>query len=157
MRLLIMRLCTFLSIIAGVILIVMAIITFADVVMRYMGKPIPGAYEIIAYLGVSVIGFSLPRASMMKTHVYVDLVIDKMSGKSKMIMKTCTRILVILFFLCTGWYFIKMGINFINTRSVTMTLQVPFYPVVFGMAICCFVQAIVSIYEIFEKEGGTHE
>lgn len=154
MRSFIIRLCNFMNIIAAVVLIVMALLTFVDIVMRYMGRPVPGAYEVIAYLGVAVVGFALPRASLMKTHVYVDILYDKMTGKPKMIMKTCTRILIAAIFLCTAWYFVRMGMSFVATRAVTMTLRVPFHPVVFGMAFCCFVQSLVSIWEIFEKEGG---
>jgi TRAP-type C4-dicarboxylate transport system permease small subunit len=154
MRTFITRLSNYMSVVAGIILMVMAVLTFVDVVMRYMGKPVPGAYEVIAYLGVAVTGFALPRASLMKTHVYVDLVYDKMTGKPKMIMKTFTRILVAAFFLCTAVYFVRMGLSFIAARAVTMTLRVPFHPVVFGMAFCCLVQSMVTIWEIFEKEGG---
>ena len=154
MRTFVMRLSNYMSVVAGVVLIVMAVLTFVDVIMRYIGKPVPGAYEVIAYLGVAVTGFALPRASLMKTHVYVDLVVDKISRKPRTVLKTITRILVAAFFLCTAWYFVRMGQSFIAARVVTMTLRVPFYPVVFGMAFCCLVQSMVTIREIFEKEGG---
>jgi TRAP-type C4-dicarboxylate transport system permease small subunit len=154
MRIFIVRLSNYMSLVAGAVLVIMAALTFIDVVMRYIGKPVPGAYEVIAYLGVAVTGFALPRASLMKTHVYVDLVIDKLSWKPRTILKIITRILVAAFFLCTAWYFVRMGQSFIAARAVTMTLRVPFYPVVFGMAFCCLVQSIVTIWEIFEKEGG---
>jgi len=145
------------SIIAGAVLIFMVILTFVDVVMRFFGRPVPGVYEVIAYLGVAVTGFALPRASMMKTHVYVDLVIDKVSSKTRKSLKVFTRIVVFLMFFFAAWYFVEMGKSFIATRSVTMTLRLPFYPVVFGMAVTCLAQCLVSIYEIFEKEGGSNE
>jgi hypothetical protein len=47
-----------------------------------------------------------------------------------------------------------MGQSFIAARAVTMTLRVPFHPVVFGMAFCCLVQIAISVWEIFEKGGG---
>jgi len=157
MRTFIMRLSNYMSVLAGVVLIIMAVLTFVDIIMRYIGKPVPGAYEVIAYLGVAVVGFSLPRASLMKTHVYVDIVIDRISTKYRTILKTITRILIAVFFLCTAWYFVRMGQSFVAARAVTMTLRVPFHPVVFGMAFCCLVQSIVTIWEIFEKEGGRNE
>jgi TRAP-type C4-dicarboxylate transport system permease small subunit len=157
MRVLFMKLSAFMSIIAGIILVAMILITFADIIMRFMGSPIPGVYEVIAYLGVAVAGLALPRASMMKTHVYVDLLIDRMSGIPKKTMKIFTRILVCIFFLLTGWYLMRMGISFVVTKTVTMMLRVPYYPVVFAAAFGCFVQCAVSIYEMFEREGETNE
>jgi TRAP-type C4-dicarboxylate transport system permease small subunit len=135
----------------------MVILTFIDIVMRFFGSPVPGVYEVIAYLGVAVTGFALPRASMMKTHVYVDIVIDKVSPEWRKAMKVFTRLVVFFMFLFTAWYFIEMGKSFIATNSVTMTLRLPFYPVVFGMTVSCLAQCMVSICEIFEKEGATNE
>jgi TRAP-type C4-dicarboxylate transport system permease small subunit len=90
----------------------------------------------------------------MKAHVAVDFVTEKLSGKPKMIVKVITRVLVALFFMITAWYFVGMAQSFIATKSVTMTLKLPFYPVVFVMVFSFFVQGIVSIYQIFEEEGG---
>jgi TRAP-type C4-dicarboxylate transport system permease small subunit len=148
-------LCNVMSIVAGFILLVMIVVTMADVVLRYLGRPIVGAYEIVAFLGVAVIGFALPRASALKTHVYVDLVIDKLPVKTQKIMKIITRLLVFLMFLGAAWYFVTMGINYIATKTVTMGLKVPFYPVVFALAASCIVQCLVSLCEIFGDDGGT--
>ena len=147
-------LCNSMSIIAGFILLVMIGLTMADVILRYLGRPIVGAYEIVAFLGVAVIAFALPRASALKTHVYVDLLIDKLPVKTQKVMKTITRILVFLMFLGAAWYFIIMGKNYIATKTVTMSLRVPFYPVVFALAASCIVQCLVSLCEIFGDEGG---
>jgi TRAP-type C4-dicarboxylate transport system permease small subunit len=147
-------LCNVMSIIAGFILLVMIGVTMADVVLRYLGSPIIGAYEIVAFLGVAVIGFAMPRASALKTHVYVDLLIDKLPVRSQKVMKTITRILVFLMFLGAAWYFILMGKNYIATKTVTMSLKVPFYPVVFALAASCVVQCLVSLCEIFCDDGG---
>jgi len=145
------------SLIAGVILVIMIGVTFADVVLRYLGRPIVGAYEVVAFLGVAVIGFALPRASMLKTHVYVDLLIDKLPRKPRRIIKVVTRILVFLMFLAAAWYFVLMGRGYMATKTVTMSLKVPFYPVVFVLAGSCVVQCLVSLCEIFGVEGGRDE
>jgi TRAP-type C4-dicarboxylate transport system permease small subunit len=139
---------------AGIVLIFMAALTFADILMRYFWRPIPGVYEVVAFLGLALAGFILPRSSLMKAHVAVDFVTEKLSAKPRMIVKIITRVLVALFFVITAWYFIGMAQSFIATKSVTMTLKLPFYPVVFVMVFSFFVQGIVSIYQIFEKEGG---
>jgi TRAP-type C4-dicarboxylate transport system permease small subunit len=139
---------------AGIVLIFMAALTFADIVMRYFWTPIPGVYEVVAYLGLALAGLVLPRSSLMKAHVAVDFVTEKLSGKPKLIVLIITKVLVALFFVITAWYFVGMAQSFIATKSVTMTLKLPFYPVVLVMVFSFFVQGIVSIYQIFEEEGG---
>jgi TRAP-type C4-dicarboxylate transport system permease small subunit len=145
------------SIIAGVILLAMAGLTLADVIMRYFRKPIIGTYEVVAFLGVAVVAFSLPRASMTKTNVVVDLVIDKLPPRWRRACEICTRVMVFGMFLIGVWYFFNMAQNFVSTNTVTPTLRVPFYPVVYAMALSCFVQCLVSLLEIFDPRGGIHE
>ena len=148
---------SFMSMIAGIILIAMMGVTLADIVLRFVGRPIVGAYEIVAFLGVAVIALALPRASILKTHVYVDLLIDRLPTKSRKVLRVITRILVFSMFLTAAWHFILMGKSYIATKTVTMSLKVPFYPVVFALAASSIVQCLVSLCEIFTDDGGTNE
>ncbi|MFH0821569.1 MAG: TRAP transporter small permease [Pseudomonadota bacterium] len=150
-------LCNFMSIMAGVVLLVMIGVTLADIGLRYLGRPIVGAYEIVAFLGVAVIGLALPRASFLKTHVYVDLLIDALPANGRRPLRIVTRALVLVMFLGAAWYFILMGQSYMATNTVTMSLRVPFYPVVFALAGSCVVQCLVSLCEILEEIGGSHE
>jgi TRAP-type C4-dicarboxylate transport system permease small subunit len=142
------------SIIAGLVLLIMAGLTLADVVLRYFGKPIPGAYELVAFMGVAVAALALPRASMLNTHVYVDLAVDRMPDRWQRFFRIFTRLLVFLMFLVGAWYFVYMARNFIVTETVTMTLRVPFYPVVFALSAASIAQCLVCLCEIFGGQGG---
>jgi len=142
------RLTGYMSVAAGVIRIFMACLTFVDVVMRIFGKPIPGVYEVVGFLGVALAAFVLPRSSLERAHVGVDFAVEKLSAKPRLVMKVITRILIAVFFLVAAWYFVDMARSFIVTKSVTMTLRLPYYPVVFAMVFSFFVQGLVSIYQI---------
>jgi TRAP-type C4-dicarboxylate transport system permease small subunit len=146
------RLTSYMAAAAGLILIFMAALTFADIIMRIFGRPIPGVYEVVGFLGVALAAFVLPRSSLERAHVGVDMVYEKLSPKTRIVVKICTRILVAAFFLAGAWYFVGMAQSFVATRSVTMTLKLPFYPVVYVLVFSFVVQTIVSIYQIFEKE-----
>jgi TRAP-type C4-dicarboxylate transport system permease small subunit len=156
MRRFVIRLSNYMSVVAGIVLILMAVLTFADIVMRLFGRPIPGIYEVVALLGLAVVGFALPRSSFMKAHVGVDLMVEKASQQTRKTMLVGTRILVAAFFLISAWYFVGMAQSFIAAKMVTMTLRVPLYPVVFVMVLSFFVQALVAICQIFEKGDGGH-
>jgi TRAP-type C4-dicarboxylate transport system permease small subunit len=146
------RLTGYMSVAAGIVLVFMACLTFADIIMRVFGKPIPGVYEVVGFLGVAVAAFVLPRSSLERAHVGVDLVVEKLSSKPRMVIKIITRVLVAVFFFMAAWYFVGMAQSFIATKSVTMTLKLPFYPVVYVLVFSFFVQGIVSVYQIVEKE-----
>ena len=134
----------------------MALLTFANIVMRIFWAPIPGVYEVVGFLGVAVAGFVLPRSSLMKAHVGVDLVVEKASLRARLVVLIITRILVAAFFLIGAWYFVDMAHSFIATKNVTMTER-SFYPVVFVMAFSFVVEAIVAVYQMFEREEKGNE
>jgi TRAP-type C4-dicarboxylate transport system permease small subunit len=158
MRKIVVHVSNYMSVLAGIVLICMAAITFGDIVMRLMGSPIPGVYEVVAYLGLALAALVLPRSSLMKAHVAVDFLTEKVSVKPRMVMKIFTRVLVALFFLFTAWYLVGMAQSFIATRSVTMTLKIPFYPIIYVMVFSFLMQGLVSVCQIFEKEeGGCNE
>lgn len=154
MHTLVTRLSNYLSVLAGLILLFMTGLTFVDVLLRYFGKPIVGAYELVAFLGVAVSAFALPRASLKKAHVYVDIVVDKLPSRWHTVFRVFTRILVFLMFFFAIFYFLFMARNFIATHSVTMTLKVPFYPVVFALAASCIVQCLACVCEIMDDVRG---
>jgi TRAP-type C4-dicarboxylate transport system permease small subunit len=144
------------SVISGTILIFMAGLTLADVILRMFRKPILGTYEIVAFLGAAVAGFALPRASLKGAHVNVDLVTSKLPRNLKRLINIITKLLGVLLFLFGAIYLFQMGMNFYLTKTVTMTLRVPFYPVVFGLAVSCLVQCLVSLSQIFDGKGENH-
>jgi TRAP-type C4-dicarboxylate transport system permease small subunit len=116
-------------------------------------KPILGTYEIVAFLGAAVAGLALPRGSLKGANINVDLVSSKLSPKTQKALLIVTKLLGILLFLFGAIYLALMGRNFYLTKTVTMTLRVPFYPVVFGLAFSCLVQCLVSLSQMFDDKG----
>jgi TRAP-type C4-dicarboxylate transport system permease small subunit len=112
-----------------------------------------GTYEIVAFLGAAVAGFALPRGSLKGANINVDLVSSKLPPKTQRVLLIITKLLGILLFLFGAIYLAQMGRNFYLTKTVTMTLRVPFYPVVFGLAFSCLVQCLVSLSQIFDDKG----
>jgi len=150
------RLSIYMSVISGSILVFMAALTLADVILRFFRMPILGTYEIVAFLGAAVAGFALPRGSLKGANINVDLVSSKLPPKAQRVLLIATKLLGVLLFLFGAIYLGLMGRNFYLTRTVTMTLRVPFYPVVFGLAVSCLVQCLVSLSQIFDDKGATN-
>jgi TRAP-type C4-dicarboxylate transport system permease small subunit len=147
----------FFNLIAGISLSFLMFLTIFDVVLRFFRKPIVGTYELVAFAGAVVIGFSVPFTSWVKGHVYVDFLILRFSKKTRNILHILTRCLVIWLFLMIGWNLIKYGMDLHKSGEVSLTLQVPFYPVAYGLAICCFIQCIVIFCDILKILGGEYE
>ena len=147
----------FLNIIAGISLTFLMLLTIADVILRGFRSPVPGTFEMVAFAGAVVIGFSLPRTSWLRAHIFVDFFILKFSQKGRDVFNITTRCMVIILFFLIGWNLIKFGIDLQKSGEVSLTLQMPFFPVAYGVGVCCFVQCLVMVCDIMKIFGGKYE
>lgn len=140
--------------IAAIALGFMILLTVADVILRYFKKPIIGTYEMVALSGAIIIGFSLPFTSMLKGHVNVDVLTQKLPPKGRKIIGSVTKCLGIILFLIIGWNLFILGMDFHKVGEVTPTRHLPIHPVLYGVGICCFFESLVLLVNIFNILGG---
>jgi TRAP-type C4-dicarboxylate transport system permease small subunit len=131
------------NVLGGILLTLLMLITVADVFLRSLRRPIVGSFELVAFLGALVLGFSLPFTSWVRGHIYVDFLILKLRPSARKAFHIFTRCLGMGLFFLIGWNLIKMGTDLYRSGEVSLTLQMPFYPVVYGVGICCFIQCLV--------------
>ena len=153
----VLRLSKSVNVIAEVTLTFMMFLTVADVILRSFKRPIVGTYELVAFSGAVAIGFSVPLTSWMRGHVSVDLFTSRFSQRAKDIFDIGTRCLVIALFILVGWRLIKYGMDLHRVKEVSMTLQMPFYPVAYGLGISFFIQCLVLFCDILKISGGKYE
>jgi len=154
---LIFRVSRFLNIIAGITLTFMMFLTVSDVILRFLRRPIVGTYELVAFSGAVVIGFALPFTSWLRGHIFVDFFISRFSRTLRNIFYIFTRVLVIWLFLMIGWNLFLYGRDLYKSGEVSLTLQMPFYPVAYGVGVCCFIQCLVLFCDILKIIGGAYE
>ena len=133
---------------AGVTLTLVMGITVADVILRILGRPIVGAFELVAFFGAMVIGFSIPFTSWVRGHIFVDFLIMKFSKGVRKGIHVFTRLLGGVLFGLIGWNLMKMGADLQRSGEVSPTLHVPFYPVVYGIGVVCLIQVLVLVADI---------
>jgi len=146
-----------LNIVGGAALVFIVVLTAADVILRSFRRPILGAYEIVGFTGSIVILFSLPFASWFRSHIYVDFFILKFSQKVRKIFNVLTRVLVLCLFSLFGWNMLLYGMDLRRSGEVSPTLKIPFYPVVYAIGICCFIQCLVFLCDIVKIYEGQYE
>jgi TRAP-type C4-dicarboxylate transport system permease small subunit len=145
-----------LSVVAGTALTLMMLLTVADVVMRAGGRPIMGTYEVVGFALALVIGFSIPKVSLKRQHIYMNFV-DKLSKRNRALMNIFTRILCIILFVLIGYSLFSIGNEFWKSGEVSPTIKLPFFPVAYGVGICCFIECFVFLFEIVKSWRAIHE
>ena len=151
------RISKFLNAIAGINLTFLMLLTIADVVLRLFKKPVVGTYEMVAFAGAVVIGFSMPLTSYVRQHIFVDFLILKFPQKVRDIFNIATRCLVIALFLLVGWNMFKYAWDLQKSGEVSLTLQMPFYPVAYAIGVCSFIQCLVLLCDVVKIIGGKNE
>jgi TRAP-type C4-dicarboxylate transport system permease small subunit len=145
-----------LSVVAGTALTLMMFLTVADVVMRAGGRPIMGTYEVVGFALALVIGFSIPRVSLNRQHIYMNFV-DKLSKRNRAFMTIFTRMLCIILFVFIGYSLFSIGNEFWRSGEVSPTIKLPFFPVAYGVGICCFIECFVFLFDIARSWRAIHE
>ncbi|HVN95000.1 MAG TPA: TRAP transporter small permease [Syntrophorhabdaceae bacterium] len=146
-----------LSFIGGAALSLMMFLTVADVIMRALGYPILGTYEMVALALAVVIGFTIPMVSLDRGHVYMEILLEKLSKRPRAIMNTLTRVFCLILFMVIGYNLIMVGVELHASGEVSSTLKIPFFPIAYGVGICCFLECLVFIFDIVKIWRGQYE
>jgi len=146
-----------LNTIAGIAVTFMMLLTVADVILRAGGRPIIGTFEVVSLLLALVIGFGIPQVSIDRGHVSMDFLMDKLSKRGRNVMNTFTRALCLILFALIGFNLFNVGARFHASGEVTPTIMIPFYPVAYGVAVCCLLECCVFLFDIVRIWRGQYE
>jgi len=153
------RLAEYMSIIAGAAIIIMMLLSTADVLLRLGGplyskykyeflsfiQPIPGTYELVSFLGTVAAAFAIAHTSIKGGHVSVSLVTQLMAKKTRTVIRIITNTLALLFFGLLTWRCILYAQELKKFGEVSMTLRLPYYPFVYVFAFASLIMSAVII------------
>jgi len=153
------RLAEYMSFIAGTAIIIMMLLSTADVLLRLGGplyskfeywflrfiQPIPGTYELVSFLGTVAAAFAMAHTSIKGGHVSVSLVTRLLSKRVRIVIQIITNTLALVFFGLLTWRSILYAQELKFYGEVSMTLQLPYYPFVYGVAFASFAMSVVLI------------
>jgi TRAP-type C4-dicarboxylate transport system permease small subunit len=151
------RLSKWMNAIAGVALAFIMFLTVADVFLRLFGAPIVGTYEMVGLGGAIVIGFGIPMTSWQRGHIFVDFFVQRFSAFVQNVFNFCTRLVSMGLFALIGWNLFIIAFEYYKSGEVTLTRSLPFYPVAYGLGVCCFIQVLVLFCDLVKILGGKYE
>ena len=146
-----------LAAVAGAALALLMLLTIADVVLRTLGRPIVGTYELVALGGAIAIGLSLPLTSWVRGHIYVDSFVARLPRVPRAVLNIATRLLVLALFFLLGWNLVKYAMDLRAAGEVTPTLRVPFFPVALGVGLSCLIECLVMVADIVKIFRAEYE
>jgi len=137
--------------IAAIAVTAMMLLTCADVLLRILRCPIPGTYEIVGLLGATFVSFSLAHTTTERGHIAVDFLVRKLSPMMQTLIDCINSIICALLFAVITWQSILYALDLKNSGEVSMTLQMPIHPFVFGIALGCGMLSLVLFFRSVES------
>ncbi len=144
--------------VAGTAIVAMMLLTCADVVLRYFRRPIPGTYELVCFLGAVAVSFAMAHTSIEKGHVSVSFVVSLFPPRIQGLIECITSCFGLFLFALISWQSIIYANDLHASREVSLTLELPFYPFVYGIgfsaAVVCLTllsDLIKNALKVFEK------
>ena len=146
-----------LNVIGSTALTFMMFLTVTDVIMRAFGYPIMGTYEVVALSLALVIGFGIPRVSMDRQHVYMEVVLERLSKRGRAAMNVFTRLICLGLFVLIAYGLFVVGGELNESGEVSSTLSIPFFPIAYAVSVCCLIECLVFVFDIVKIWRGQYE
>ena len=156
--------------VAGGAIVFMMLLTCIDIVLRLsvtiyhnthwefltLFHPIPGTYELVMYMGAVAVSFAMAHTSVEKGHVAVSFVVDLFPARVQSTIETITISCGLIFFILLVWQSVLYGNDLRASGEVSLTLELPFYPFVYGIGFSALAVCLVLLTDLTRCLSGTN-
>jgi TRAP-type C4-dicarboxylate transport system permease small subunit len=126
----------------------MMFLTCMDVVLRALRHPIPGTYELVGFLGALAVALSLAQTSIERAHIAVDFIVRKLPPRLRAGVDIATTLAGTALFALASLQCWRYGRDLQLTGEVSLTLELPIYPIVYGLAAGCTVLTLALALDL---------
>lgn len=141
-----------LGVAASALLLFMMLLTFVDVVLRYLfNRPLAGAFEVTELVLLVLIFAGLPLVTYADEHALMDF-IDRLLGPrgTRALERTVQA-------LCAGVMFLLAWLVWLKAdriwayRDTTDVLRIVYGPFVYFMAVAIGLTGVIHLYKLIER------
>lgn len=131
--------------VAAAAIVAMMLLTVADVVLRLFRMPIPGTYEVVGFLGAAIIAFSLAYTASERGHITVDFLVQRFPRRAQAFFDAVNEMAASVFFGLIAFAGIHAASDMKRAGEVSLTLELPTYSILYGIAAGCALLALVLL------------
>ncbi|BAO29425.1 TRAP transporter small permease [Sulfuritalea hydrogenivorans] len=141
------KLCRFFAICAGIMLILMALMSLTSIVGRSLfDKPILGDYELVQMMSAVAVTLSLPFCQMIRGHIIVDFFTTGLPRKVNRVFDILASLILAVAAFAFSW---RIGIGMFDLREngdASMLLNVPTWWGYAPMVLSFFLLGCAALY-----------
>ncbi len=134
--------------IAGGAIILMMVITVADVVLRLFNIGITGAYDLVRACGAIGVACALPYLTAVKGHIAIEFFYHKFGKTGRVVLDTVFRFSSLVIFGLLTFYTLRNGISLYKSGEVFANLGLPVFWIPIIISLNCLLMMVVFIYHL---------
>ncbi len=148
------KLAKFFAIFAGIVMVVITVLTCYSVIGRQFGKPIQGDFELVQLAMAFAVSAFLPYCQLKRGNIIVDFFTTKASQGTRNALDRLGCICVALMMALFCWRTFLGGLNEQNTGSVSMLMQLPTYPAYYAMVPAFALATVIALAQAFQPASA---
>src|SRR6185295_4628994 len=138
-----------LGVASAVILLVMMLLTFVDVVARYLfNRPIAGAFEVTELLLLVLIFAGLPLVTYADEHALMDFIDRLLGPRGTAVLERAVQALCAAVMFLLAWLVWLKADRIWAYRDATDVLRILYGPFVYFMAVAIGLTGVIHLYKI---------
>ena len=136
---------------AGGVLIGMMLLICGNIVTRLFERPIKGTFELVGFLLIIVISFTIAYGSLTRCHAAVDLLVRRLPQRSQAIIDSIIGIVSIGLFALIAWRCVVFSESLRLSGEVSLGLWIPFFPFLYAVALGFILGCLVILVDLFKS------
>jgi TRAP-type C4-dicarboxylate transport system permease small subunit len=141
------RLSTYCAVAAGTCLMAIVVLTTLNIIFRRTSflPPITGAQEGAAFLGALAVALALPFTQVRKANICVEMLQPYLSERARVLVERANGFISAIVCLLIAWQCAVYALDLWEAEEVSMTLAIPFYPIILVIGACFAMLAVVFV------------
>ena len=137
---------------ASAILLAMMLLTFVDVVARYVfSRPVRGAFEVTELMLLVLIFAGLPLVSYADEHALMDFIDRLLGARAQRGLERAVQGVCAAFMLLLAWLTWLKADRIWAYRDATDVLRIVYGPFVYFMAVAIGLAGLIHLYKAVER------
>ena len=141
--------------VAGFVLCGLIVLIVINVILRLLGAPIAGTYELTSLFTAIVIGFSLAYCAFNNGHISVTLLIEKLPSRISRMLTYILNSIAVIFWTFVSFRIFVYAAGAAARNEISPLLKMPKHLFVYAVAIGFLMLPIVLVNKFSEsgKDG----
>jgi TRAP-type C4-dicarboxylate transport system permease small subunit len=141
-----------LGVVASVILLAMMLLTFVDVVARYVfSRPLRGAFEITELMLLVLIFAGLPLVSFTDEHALMDFIDRLLPLRAQRALESLVQAVCAVIMFLLAWQVWLKANRIWGYRDSTDVLRIVYGPFVYFMAVTIGLAGLIHLYRMVQR------